>query len=245
MTSHTAQSTKIALRNVGSSTTSPVDQQQRKEILVTVRPCAIVFFIGGAGDKESYYGTGPFHNIREVRDYCDPAFEVLKSLDLYRAFYLGYNEVCGEADLKKNVLDAIKNKASPVYIIGHSLGGWNGAHLSGILSEKGYSVEMLITLDPVGQGIGVHTISDLYRGIPAPAAQFWINIRAEKEEEKRDMSDYVAKAGGQWIVKTGPHLNYIAKYHHASALNMFVVPLKDKKSAANHFIASVAKRTTQ
>lgn len=206
--------------------------------------CAVIaFYIGGAGDKESYFGNGPNYNIRDVALHCDELFAQAKSTHLYFTEYLSYNEVCGERDIQKNVIDKIPTKAMPIYIIGHSLGGWNGAHLSGILNDRGYHIEMLITLDPVGVGMTVNTVSDLHKRLPQPAARFWVNIRAKQARQNMDLSDKVAWTGGQWIVKEGPHLNCIVEVHHAWALTMFATPLKGKMGARDHMAQSLKKMT--
>ena len=232
-------------KKISESKTSPIDQQQRKKVKIKSRPPVVAFFIGGAGDKESYYGQGPYRNVFDIVRYTDPAFEKLSDAKLYRRRYLGYNEVFRPEDIEKNVVQFIDDRKSPIYIIGHSLGGWNGAHLSNILNNLGYNVEMLITLDPVGRGAGVRTISLLHPKEPHPAAKYWINVRAQNHRDGKDISDIVASLGGPWVVTRGPHLNYIAKYHHASALHMFVVPLKDNQSAAAIFVQSVAGKTKQ
>ncbi|MBN6077661.1 hypothetical protein HYE59_08985, partial [Aggregatibacter actinomycetemcomitans] len=113
---------------------------------------ATVIFIGGAADQEPYYFQGPYENINMVE------FEFSNNLKLFsqisnkvNSIILGYNHVYSESDIQTNVLNKIKSYEL-VYIIGHSLGGWNAAHLSRILKDKGYNVKMLITLDPVGEG---------------------------------------------------------------------------------------------
>jgi thioesterase domain-containing protein len=79
-------------------------------------------------------------------------------------------------------------KNAPIYIIGHSLGGWNGANLSRLLSVRGYAVEMLNTIDPIGEGWGVYTISNLHGQYPKPVTKFWINMRVEKPLREMDGS---------------------------------------------------------
>jgi hypothetical protein len=232
---------QLAHKKVGNSATTTIDNSKRKEISEKVGQAVMVFYIGGAGDKESYYGNGPNHNIRDVSDHCDELFSTLKTRKLYFTEYLSYNEVCGESDIQKNVIKIIPDAKMPIYIVGHSLGGWNGAHLSGILNARGYNIEMLITLDPVGSGMGVNTISDLHKSAPKPAAKFWINIRADRKLREMDVSDGVAWAGGQWIVTEGPHLNYVVNLHHAYALTMFATPLKGKAGARDYLYHSIKK----
>lgn len=217
-------------KDAGQSTTTPAENKKRTEIPVKIREKVVAFFIGGAGDKESYYMSGPYHNIRDALQVFDESVFDLTMRKLYEAVYLSYAEARGDKDIEANVVSRIPNKKSPVLIIGHSLGGWNGAHLSSILSSKGYDVEMLITLDPVGEGVLVYVGSDIHRSVPQPRAKFWINIRANPK--KPDASDTVAEFGERWTVKAGPQLNYVADVNHYDAKRMFMAPLKDGKSAA-------------
>lgn len=227
-------------RFAGASNTTPIDNRERKNLRVKSGKMVIVFFIGGAGDKESFYGTGPYRNIYEVQRMCEEPFNELIKSKLYHSEYLGYDEVCGRNDVKANVVQKIRNLSMPIYIIGHSLGGWNGAHLSSILTDLGYSVEMLITLDPVGAGL-VKLAADIYFSEPKPKAKFWINLRAEAKSF--DASDRVARAGSQWMVKNGPNLNYIAPIHHAEAGKKFLVRL-GKQSAWDYFYSSIVRLTS-
>jgi pimeloyl-ACP methyl ester carboxylesterase len=217
-------------KDAGQSTTTSVENKKRTEIPVKVKEKVVAFFIGGAGDKESYYMSGPYHNIRDALQVLDESIFDLIKRQLYEAVYLSYAEARGAEDVKNNVISRIPSKKSPVLIVGHSLGGWNGAHLSSALSSSGYDVEMLITLDPVGEGALVYIGSDIYRKPPTPLAKFWINIRAEPK--KPDASDAVAEFGERWVVKAGPQLNYVADVNHYNAKRMFLAPLKDGKSAA-------------
>lgn len=228
-------------KTIAKSTTTPTDNKKRTEVKVAAKEKVVVFFIGGAGDKETYYFSGPYHNIREAQEVFDPKVKDLATRSLYESVYLSYAEAKGDGDILTNVLAKIPGKKTPVYIVGHSLGGWNGAHLSGILTNRGYDVEMLITLDPVGEGALVYVGSDIYRTKPKPSSKFWINIRATPK--KPDQSDGVAEFGERWTVHTGPQLNYIADVNHYNARKMFLAPLKDKKSAADLMYESIRKLT--
>jgi pimeloyl-ACP methyl ester carboxylesterase len=143
---------------------------------------------------------------------------------------LAYNKFLTDEDLAKNVLVEVPEKSTPVYIIGHSLGGWNGAHLSSVLTDKGYKVKMLITIDPVGQGKIVYGISTIYRRKPEPKAGFWVNIRADKIKN-RDISDTVADFGEQWEITSGPDVSGRVDVNHADADVMFDKKLDGGKSA--------------
>lgn len=122
----------------------------------------VALFIGGASDKETYYGHPATKIIQlEVSDKFDDLIDAEK-IKGYKSLYLGYNEVKGEDDIKSKIVANIHDRENTaIYIIGHSLGGWNGAHLSQILTDKGYNVDLLITLDPVGTGADVKLISDI------------------------------------------------------------------------------------
>ncbi len=196
----------------------------------------VAFFIGGAADKESYYGQSATKIIEEeVKENFIDIISSNKLTDFYEDVYLGYNEVRGKEDIDNHVLSKITDKDNTaVYIIGHSLGGWNGAHLSQILTDKGYNVDLLITLDPVGKQKDVTLISDIYWTTPKPKTNYWINISTYPENEQMD--DIIADIGGQWKPKVGPQINDKCVCHHGSAGFMFDKPLKDTNISASDML---------
>lgn len=200
---------------------------------------AIVLFIGGAGDKESYYFSGPYRNIQRAWLDFNKRAESLQDEGKYKSEWLGYNEVRGKQDIQRHVLSLIPYKSCPVYIIGHSLGGWNGAHLARIMSEWGYRVPLLITLDPVGEGALVWVGSDIYRERPVPVAEDWINVRAMPTQ--RDPSDGVADFGEKWLMSCGPSLNADVDTNHADAKGLFIALISGNKSASDLLFESVMK----
>ncbi|HUE92618.1 alpha/beta hydrolase [Pseudomonas sp.] len=219
-----------------SPTLTPSENQAPK--VVEVSNCrVVVFFIGGAGDKESYYMVGPYNNIEDAYKSFAGRIRQAGRSQFYQAHYLGYSEVRGGWDIDKYVYKGIPDKSAPVYIVGHSLGGWNGAHLSKILSEKGYKVEMLITLDPVGEGALVWLGSDVYFSRPEPVSGYWINVRAAPN--RLDSSDSVANFGEQWRVDSGPDVNAQMDVNHARALDMFINPVRDSASASDILFESI------
>jgi pimeloyl-ACP methyl ester carboxylesterase len=239
--SELAEQIRHNFKLAGLSVTSPTENTCRTEIDIVVKKKVVIFYIGGAADKEVYYFQGPFHNIALVRDFFDLLVTDLDKRLLHSSYYLDYAEAKGADDIQKNVIDQIADKGSPVYIVGHSLGGWNGAHLSTLLAEKGFNVEMLITLDPVGEGVLVSLGSDIYFSTPKPVAKFWVNLRANPKVP--DQSDKVASFGERWTVTSGPDLNYVADINHYDAKKMFLAPLKDKKSAADLMLDSIRRLT--
>ncbi|WP_281989727.1 type VI secretion system tube protein TssD [Aquimarina aggregata] len=177
----------------------------------------VTFFIGGAGDKEPFYTDWKTEIMKDVADSFNDKIHYAQ----YSSYYLGYNEVKGNDDIEKHVLNVIPNSnGTKINIVGHSLGGWNGAHLSEILTKKGYLVDTLVTLDPVGEGGTVTLISDIHLLFPNPKMNYWINIYTDPENYKQD--DFIADFGGQWFPrKQKPHVMYTSKYNHGQAKEMF------------------------
>lgn len=212
-------------------------QNQTPKVVEASNCRVVVFFIGGAGDKESYYFAGAYNNIQLAHDHFYDRMERAGHLGRYTSHYLGYSDVRGGWDLDKYVFKGIPDKSAPVYIVGHSLGGWNGAHLSKILSEKGYKVEMLVTLDPVGEGALVWLGSDIYFSKPEPVSEFWINVRAAAK--RPDSSDSVAEFGEQWQIDSGPDINTRMDVNHASAIDMFRRPVQGRESVSDIVFKSI------
>lgn len=143
-----------------------------------------------------------------------------------------------------------------VFIVGHSLGGWNGAHLSRILAAHGIRCRFLVTLDPVGCGnhdirIAGHLMrqAQIYHNIPAPVANKWMNIRGfhirlAENRFSAEWENWVSWAGGQWLIKTAPpesHLlvNQCTPYSHRQAENMFTCPTRLGLSAASALMQEI------
>ncbi|CAI8969240.1 Alpha/beta hydrolase [Pseudomonas sp. IT-232MI5] len=214
-----------------------VKDQSVKTAPVPVKK-AIVFFIGGAADQEKYYFQGAFHNIDDAQKQLDGKIAGNAKLKAkYTGIPKSYKDARGAGDIQTHFIDNIPSKSCPIYIVGHSLGGWNGAHLSQILSEAGYSIKYLVTLDPVGEGFLVWLGSDIYFSEPTPVAETWINIRANASTP--DQSDGVADFGERWIIETGPTINKTIDKHHASADWMFIEPVQGTKSACDLIFDSI------
>lgn len=98
---------------------------------------------------------------------------------------------------------------------------------------------MLITLDPVGEGIIVGTFSDIYYDTPIPKAGFWINVFVSPEDY--NFSDFVADLGGQWLPKQEPDISYITKENHLDADLIFQDKINSQKSAEEYLINHIEK----
>ena len=191
---------------IGSGTTNTTKGSVVQLTVPSLTEAATVFFIGGAGDKTSYYFSGPNYNIVDAQKILNTRVNDLLIRKVYVSWYLGYYEVHSKSDIKKNVLDAIPSKTAPVYIVGHSLGAWNGAHLSRVLTDAGYNVVLLVTLDPVGGGTFVTLGSAIFHNPePNPNAKVWINVHATPKHP--DQTDAVANFGDRWIIQSGPNVN--------------------------------------
>lgn len=188
----------------------------------------LILYIGGAGDKESYFFTGPYNNVVRIKNRIENTiiFSNSSTLDTsrYSCGYLGYNEVytkkqmdgiiqdyichkknyqlsgispepIAKSELKERTADEIKNLK--IVIIGHSLGGWNGAHFASYLVKNNYPVHYLITIDPVGLGALVRLVSRVITDAPpSPKTEnAWINIRLIG----KGFDNFVANMGGRWI----------------------------------------------
>lgn len=200
---------------------------------------AVVIFVGGAGDKESYYFSGPYENIRLAWENFNLRAKALADEGKYTSQWLGYNDIRGKKDIQRHVLTLIPYKSCPVFIVGHSLGGWNGAHLTKIMSDWGYKVKMLVTLDPVGEGTLVWLGSDIYQDRPEPAAADWINVKATPS--KPDDSDGVADFGEKWLISCGPSINANVDTNHANAPRLFSAQISGGKSASDLLFDSIMK----
>jgi hypothetical protein len=208
---------------------------------------SITFFIGGAGDKHKFAGEGPTNIILE--EALQPFAQKVGMTNLFnpsdiqlaeKNVYLGYNEIFKTDAINKNILPHLRSEGISVNIVGHSLGGWNGAHLSKILSDKGYNVDLLITLDPVGTGYAIRLFSDIYDDYPTPRYKYWINIQTDPDLYKKD--DYISWLGGQWKPdKRSPTDYIVVPYHHSEVLKMFTYPITDDYTAKDFLLTFTAR----
>lgn len=144
----------------------------------------------------------------------------------YRCDYLSYSEIfypevrryrpyAVPACLHSPAFNRLRQnigKYTQVFIVGHSLGAWNGAHLTHLLAAHGIRCRFLVTLDPVGYGNhDVRVVSHLMRQAqiysyePIPITENWINIRGfhirlSQKQYSKAWENWVSWAGGQWLI---------------------------------------------
>lgn len=106
-------------------------------------------------------------------------------------------------------------------IVGHSLGGWQAAHLAKQLNEiRCGAVDNLITLDPVGTIYRFKPLGGIKFSTPEPDAKMWVNVRAGSSKKFPGVDNIIANAGGQWDPGKNslpPHYNYTLAANHGDA----------------------------
>lgn len=208
-------------------------------MIIQTQKSAIVFFVGGANDKYSFLKQSPtyltlsLYNefVKRLNQRKDKLAIKERLIYEQEIAYLGYNEIYGNDNIQKNVLAHIPNKQTAIYLIGHSLGAWNVAHLSRYLSKHGYLIRFLITLDPVGCNKILQYFSSLYKYKPNPIAKAWINISCTPPYY--DYSDKIALMGGRFNIRKFNHQpNHCLYYpiHHGDVLPMANLPIINGKN---------------
>jgi RHS repeat-associated protein len=194
---------------------------------VEIIPSAVfVAFIGGAADKFPFLGQAPTNIMLDVRNEFVANLNVdTTNSNYFRANYYGYEDV-QNGTIQRDIESALKtNPQQDIYVVGHSLGGWEGASLT-----SSYPAAMLITLDPVGTTMSY--TGEVSFAEPNASADSWINILARTN--KPDMSDFIAELGGRWHMDEGPSRRDTANLNHAAAADLmkFVPPAKDTSATA-------------
>lgn len=193
-------------------------------------------FIGGAGDHERFWHVFPNHGA--VKDYAQIDFNsiltghfqtklnVNKSradrLAIFNIKYYGYNEIDAAYDA---AIRGLKNFPTlKINVVGHSLGGWQAAHLAQRLNEfKCDTVANLITLDPVGEIYSWNPAGSIKFRSPNTTGSTWTNIRAESSSMYPGWNNIVANAGGQWNPSNSglsPTYNYQIEADHLAIRKM-------------------------
>lgn len=201
-------------------------------------------------DDKNHSSAGQLGFKIDYLSYTEVFFEELKDCDFGQHF--NSTPSCQRyQSIKQNIGENTK-----VYIIGHSLGGWNGAHLSHILSQMNIAVECLITLDPVGTGNHEVTLihpwikkAQIYLHEPIPIAKYWFNIQAihihlAKKRISWFLDDWIAWAGGQWLISqrypsVEQQINTLTSVSHKSVDRMFNYPTQLGLSAHDFLLNTV------
>ena len=92
-------------------------KQTNGSAIINAEKKIIVFFIGGAGDKNSYYGYGPTKLVKNSILHVFKGRIAAYSLISPHIEYLGYEEIRGEDDIKKNVRISWRNFISLSIIV--------------------------------------------------------------------------------------------------------------------------------
>ena len=113
------------------------------------------------------------------------------------------------------------NPTAMANIVGHSLGGWQAAHLAQQINTiRCGAMDNLITLDPVGtraRNFGV-SINKEFPTLTAKDYSKWVNVRAEREGIFTGGDNWIANLGGQWDPSAqNPTFNYELDASHADA----------------------------
>lgn len=200
--------------------------------------CA-TFFIGGASDKNRFWGIAPATNlirdqliakyIKAIRSGAIGCSEAMQGL----SNYFGYDEM----DTLFQAIQAIvkNNPKIAIRLVGHSLGAWQAAKMTERLAQAGISTALLITIDPVGIGYFMNFPGGQY-SLPRPIAKVWVNLAANHTiQYQRD--DAVADAGIRWHpwrdtgLKNQPTHDIATPYSHADVWLMMTFPGTTGKSA--------------
>ncbi|MDI4498972.1 hypothetical protein E6P70_10180 [Moraxella nonliquefaciens] len=197
-------------------------------------------FIGGAADAEPFLGQGPTKIMNDLRNhfadkYLQPYFEKAgysqdraRQLASRNARYYGFHELHLMLADAKMYLSTQGNENAKISIVGHSLGGWQAAHLAQQLEEwRCGSVGVVTTLDPVGVRYSYNLAGSINFKTPNPKYKTWVNIRAEAKDTS--INDVIANLGGQWDPSSlNPTYNYTLEVDHAYARTMFTTKIPNQ-----------------
>lgn len=155
----------IGLNGGSFNTYSYVDN----EVWRAVDPWGLyTVFIGGAADAEPFLGQGPTKIMNDLKNhfrdnylksyFTRNGYSAQQANDLAdrNARYYGFHELHLMLADAKMYLSTQGNENAKINIVGHSLGGWQAAHLAQQLEEwRCGSVGVLATLDPVGSDTAI------------------------------------------------------------------------------------------
>ena len=140
------------------------------------RPGPVLIFIGGLLDRWDHRNVGRFFDQLKVDNLTGPG-DILFDWD-ERAGIEAYM--------------AGLPPGTPVRLIGHSWGADTAAQIAAAAGQAGRPIDMLVTIDPVGRGVGSNFFDRVKQG-----AGRWININAVGGGSS-ESSNIVAGIGSSW-----------------------------------------------
>ena len=96
---------------------------------------------------------------------------------------------------------------------------------------------MLVSLDPVGEGVLVWLGSSIHRHKPEPIADYWINVLAKPTQP--DQTDDIADFGERWLIANGPQINHTEDINHYDARGMFWAKVQGSQTVAQIMYFSI------
>lgn len=142
---------------------------------VAPRPPALVVFVGGLFDG-AYRPVGDIFD-RAKRD-APPNTQVE---------YVSHD---APSRIRKLIEEA--SPGTRIVVVGHSWGADTAAEVVGRLGRQGHLIDMLVTVDPVGNGLS----EDFMRRVRAGSRE-WINVNAVGGSPT-EASNLIADAGGRY-----------------------------------------------
>lgn len=161
-------------------TAAPATAPEPAPLARAPEPTVLVIFVGGAGDR---WGA------RILTDYAQRMADSLAISTTHRIAHFDWDQEGAIERLIRSQPDG-----TSVRLVGHSWGGDTAAKVAAALGQDGIRVDMLITVDPVG-----NNDADRPAAIAAArqGADRWINLRAVGGSW-RDQSNLIAALGGRW-----------------------------------------------
>lgn len=129
-------------------------------------------FIGGAGDRTYSHNTLDYSTQHQKRSGRPTEY---------------YDH--GQIDQIVDAIERATADGGTVNVIGHSWGGTAAYDAARKAGERGYRIDNLVTIDPVGR------FADGADGFSPAAVGRWTNVTADPA--RRDLSDWVAIGGGK------------------------------------------------
>lgn len=139
----------------------------------------VVVFVGGGGDRWF---------TRQVAGYSEGLRDQFPALAGVRTEHFDWDQ---EGRIERFI--RAQPSGTSVRLVGHSWGGDTAAKVAAALGQDGIRVDMLVTVDPVGNNDADRpaAIAEARQG-----ARRWINIRAGGPWWEQ--SNIVARIGGRW-----------------------------------------------